>query len=728
MQFEHPIDALLKPFIARTILTFQDNGNFEPTRSKLNSTHVPKSTSHATVAPSFEECTGSELGHDNDGDSEKHFQAENRAKMEKKEVIEMTMEPLANDAPVNAIFSSNRAADESPVPMPSPTESGPHSINRELLIGPTPDNRLSVKEVNWIAIARGTRASYLTCFGPLVDSMSIGRLKMWDIVGDLNTTWFQNIRPMVYELIQNNWTRLVGDRPATGAPVYALRAYLVGWGQGHAAPHVAFLSSSRNRSFSKQARKIVLEHALLKTYGWGLSFVCLRLKTGIVQPMLPDPSAKQQRLPQPSRQLQSLKATHRPFKRSHTKKPPALERLPAPTPHYGVLTIRSCDSNEAIWSPIVLNQALGRVGGVRYLTARGTIGTIGGIIAVQGHCYGLTAAHVSQRNENATGLKNSNEPDGSDSGDDTDTSDDSDAFLDYDNEDMALITEVARKYNDELGNDLSDQPIAFGSTTLDFKDLDPRPERLKVVRAETDSASIEPTDVPDKRSFSSDTSRDSSILIEPYAASNVKNRAINASLDWALVTLPRNYDHYRSPFIIEDPEMDFWWPKSVAEHMPPDGEELMLCVGIGQIRPQSVTSAASISIGTDVSIPNAWVVRTGDINEGDCGAWIADYKQDNVLGMLVAYSPELKEAYLAPLCQIIEDVKYGFGIEDVDLVLPPWKRSDRYTSGRYSFSSSTTPVAPTKRTKPLTLSKDLLSSFDDPLHQSSPDSHCVGVV
>ena len=56
------------------------------------------------------------------------------------------------------------------------------------------------------------------------------------------------------------------------------------------------------------------------------------------------------------------------------------------------------------------------------------------------------------------------------------------------------------------------------------------------------------------------------------------------------------------------------------------------------------------------------------IGKGQCGVWVLDLEQESVLGMVVAHCPELHEAYLVPLHQIIDDIKRkGYG-KNVDLL------------------------------------------------------------
>lgn len=338
---------------------------------------------------------------------------------------------LSDLAPMSGISSTHLADSQLSVNAQS---SVCESQDRHLhgpIVRHAPHDRLSVLEVNFKAIAQGTKPEHAECFGALVDEMPITKLKMWNIVGSLSTAWTDDIHPKLRDLLQDNWHRLMKHQPATGAPIYALRAYLIGWSTRHAAPHVAFLSSQKYESSAKNARKIALKHGLLTSHGWGPSFVCLRLQTGIIQPMLsysftkPYGHAGDRDVPDPLRYGDAGKLSYNAS---------TVDRSPPP------------DDPEVIWPLFMLrDQVLSNTAcGAIFRTSDGCEGTIGGTLAVDHDYYGLTAGHIFGQTESSERTSTIQGDDLSDNGDDC---------LHYNEEDMALINCVASEYNSRLNLD-----------------------------------------------------------------------------------------------------------------------------------------------------------------------------------------------------------------------------------------------------------------------------------
>ena len=311
-----------------------------------------------------------------------------------------------------------------------------------------PQDRLAVREVHLKAIAQGTRPEHAECFGTLVDEMPITKLKMWNIVGSLSETWMGSIQPRLCDLLQHNWHRLMRHQPTTGAPVYTLRAYLIGWSKRHAAPHVALLSCQNYESFSKKARRIVLKHGLLSSHGWGPSFVCLRLQTGVIQPMLPYysldprpyyPSAKAQ----PYHASPEVHSDADDIGSSELCEHLSPRNLCEICSRGGTQTVAGLPSSlepEETWSLYMIGNSNG-ICGTKFRTSSGCIGTLGGTLAIDDEYYGLTAGHTFGQTESWEKTPTIEEDDMSDISDD---------LFGYDNEDLALIRNISSEYNCQI--------------------------------------------------------------------------------------------------------------------------------------------------------------------------------------------------------------------------------------------------------------------------------------
>jgi hypothetical protein len=126
-----------------------------------------------------------------------------------------------------------------------------------------------------------TNACHTACFGNLIGKS--GRWSFWHIIGEINNIWTDKVQPSIIQILKHNQHRLCPQSLSLGArePIFALRCYMVGKDQNHAAPHVAMICS--DTTFSKAAQKVVLEHSILKDVGWGRAFILLR--NHIQQPM-----------------------------------------------------------------------------------------------------------------------------------------------------------------------------------------------------------------------------------------------------------------------------------------------------------------------------------------------------------------------------------------------------------------------------------------------------------
>ncbi|KAI9692239.1 MAG: hypothetical protein M1822_006469 [Bathelium mastoideum] len=346
-------------------------------------------------------------------------------------------EQALDNVPILYRSSPNPGASQLSTDTQSSLSNAQYRCSPGTSVEPASQDRLAIREVNLKAIVQGTKPEHAEYFGTLVDEMPITKLKMWNVVGSLSRTWTDSIQPKLCNLLQHNWHRLLRHQPATGAPVYALRAYLVGWSKGHAAPHVALLSSQNFESFSRNARKIVLKHGLLNSHGWGPSFVSLRLQTGIIQPMSPlrtSPPVEHQEFGDDLPLDLSQNAHYRKLGELHSR-------------HCNPTADRSSTllEPEEDWLIYILGDAnVNGICGTKFRTSRGSSGTIGGTLAVDHEYYGLTAAHTFGKTESLEKILEVEEHDMSD------ISDISDSFFEYDAEDLDLINDISSKYGCQL--------------------------------------------------------------------------------------------------------------------------------------------------------------------------------------------------------------------------------------------------------------------------------------
>ena len=433
----------------------------------------------------------------------------------------------------------------------------------ELLIGYDPGDNLSVREVNWRAVAQGTKAEFSDCFGEPLDKLQFGKLQMWDIIGPLRQQWSDRVAPMLHEVLRSNWTRLLKSQSFEETPKYVLRCYLLGWSKSHAAPHVIFLCSLGQTSFSKTARKIVLEHKLLTSIGWGPSFTCLRLRCGVRQFM--------QRQRQPS-------GLEKPKSGSGKYSGESLEEKWRPNgllvQHlHGIQIFGAADT----WP--------NNVCGLRFATPSQQRATIGGAVEVDGKYYGLSVAHVfghdvhetypeitaAQQNESQT-------PDSLE-----------DEFLVYDQETIDLIEKVSASYGAPPLRQAASCNSNSGSTSVSSGASPPSLRPVSDAHMEN----------PDAMRFRFD------VTILP-------------ALDCALIDLPPltsgerlNRVSYLSPNgVVQNHFLN-----TLAARMPNDGEELLLGSATRRVSAKATLSTAAVKIHNGVDIGNAWILKDANLSK-----------------------------------------------------------------------------------------------------------------
>ncbi|KAF5011536.1 hypothetical protein FDECE_2367 [Fusarium decemcellulare] len=147
-----------------------------------------------------------------------------------------------------------------------------------------------------------------------------------------------------------------------------------------------------------------------------------------------------------------------------------------------------------------------------------------------------------------------------------------------------------------------------------------------------------------------------------------KDQTRNMALDWALVDMPplqkaiSSANPWHDVNLVQTTSGDFR-PVLVALSEPHRPTRIVLAT------PESTHCVGGQFVGSEaiVNIPGApapystWVLRMEQpwlIQPGDSGSWAFDAQSGDLLGVLVAGSPELQEAYIIPAYRIFEDIEY----------------------------------------------------------------------
>src|SRR5204863_4871805 len=111
-------------------------------------------------------------------------------------------------------------------------------------------------------------------FGSFVCKLK--KWNLWNVAGEVNRIWSNELYHRILDLLKDNEDKLRPPRSTENAkePNFALRCYMVGVDRGHANPHAAIVCGEKY--FSKEARRIVLQHRILQEVGWGRAFLCLQ--------------------------------------------------------------------------------------------------------------------------------------------------------------------------------------------------------------------------------------------------------------------------------------------------------------------------------------------------------------------------------------------------------------------------------------------------------------------
>ncbi|KAL3472852.1 hypothetical protein BJX99DRAFT_208325 [Aspergillus californicus] len=115
--------------------------------------------------------------------------------------------------------------------------------------------------------------------------MSLGRrVIFWEAIGSVNREWSATEKSgglccRINEILFNGRNRLYPPRSKVSAnsPPYNVGCFMVGPDQDHATPHVAIICD--DSYFGNKARKVILEHGVLRQVGWGRA--CLHFPTGV---------------------------------------------------------------------------------------------------------------------------------------------------------------------------------------------------------------------------------------------------------------------------------------------------------------------------------------------------------------------------------------------------------------------------------------------------------------
>ncbi|KAF2231081.1 hypothetical protein EV356DRAFT_507694 [Viridothelium virens] len=117
-----------------------------------------------------------------------------------------------------------------------------------------------------------TDPEFEDCFGSFV--CKSGPFSLWQTKGKLSNIW-STIAPRIIDILYERQVRLRQAHSSEGPsnPYFTLRCFLVGLNQRYATPHAAIVCGPQYSSFAKMARRLILQHDILRERHWGL--LCL---------------------------------------------------------------------------------------------------------------------------------------------------------------------------------------------------------------------------------------------------------------------------------------------------------------------------------------------------------------------------------------------------------------------------------------------------------------------
>ena len=199
-------------------------------------------------------------------------------------------------------------------------------------------------------LPKRTEDRYRNSFGQLVAKHK--KWNFWSVIGEAHRVWSIGSSDEK-SLIDRLESLLQVDFKYSGKdPNFALKCFMVGKNEDHAGPYVTIIS--RDAKFNKEVRDFILRRMVLRDVGWGDA--CLRLQADIEEPGHPEAFD----LSRGSRYFRNFDVSHRQVVLSET----------GSSPQYG-LTVRVDEESQP----------------PRYAT-------IGGLISIDGHHYGVTVQHL----------------------------------------------------------------------------------------------------------------------------------------------------------------------------------------------------------------------------------------------------------------------------------------------------------------------------------------------
>lgn len=143
----------------------------------------------------------------------------------------------------------------------------------------------------------------------------------------------------------------------------------------------------------------------------------------------------------------------------------------------------------------------------------------------------------------------------------------------------------------------------------------------------------------------------------------------NPVLDYALISIAQSpqalFEQTR-----ENESISHFYPYSGIRTRLQDSDILCNAGFSGLLRGKMSGTPSYISMPGSTITQELWTVRfDGRLAIGDCGSWVVDDKTKELLGHIIAGSPDSGVAYVLPTYQVIEDAKIRFGL-DMELSLP----------------------------------------------------------
>jgi hypothetical protein len=205
-------------------------------------------------------------------------------------------------------------------------------------------------------------------------------------------------------------------------------------------------------------------------------------------------------------------------------------------------------------------------------------------------------------------------------------------------------SEIAFEASASLSSDSQGSPYQRSSTGTE--------DMIAPVHGASDSNPVEPT------------TRDSCLEVVGHLA-KLPPLGVHFDLDYALIEISNPQFYTFNCIPLEDgAEQPFLYSERVARIKQENTSILAVTGSTGLIKGALSGTPTFMKTPSSSTIQELWTVQLrGELATGDCGSWVVDSKNGDLLGHIVAGSPATGVAYIIPAYEIFEDLKQRFGEE-----------------------------------------------------------------